>query len=363
MSGEVRTESMVRAVEARLEAARLQAARLNLRREEMQRYSLANALRCLESQKVRGGSFEAEVSAELERHQQKSTTNSIIVPAWALRDLTAANGGGGGYLVSTEVATDSLALALTGRSVIASLPITVLSNCVGDFTIPREATAPTAYALPTEGTQITEGAVTLGSVAMTPKTVGSYLELSRQFVLQTGGSGERYARDTLLRSVAKKVDDLAIAGTGTSGEPLGLTSQISGSVSGTSLSEAGVREFQTDIGDALGPDCGFVATRAVASLLNGRQQFTGSSTTLWTGNVHSGSLGGWPAYSAPSVPTGNLIFGAWGSFVLAEWGVGLELAANPFADFKAGIIGVRVMWSFDVGLVRAGAFSLATAVT
>jgi HK97 family phage major capsid protein len=364
MSSEVQVQANVRKVEAHIEQARLQAARLNLRREERQRYSLANALRCLETEKTHGGSFEAEISAELERQQQTTTANSILIPWWALkRDMTAAVAGAGGYLVESSPDVDSMVDALRGFSVIASLPITNIPNCQGNFMIPVESAGPTAYVLQDESTQITEGQGTLGQTAMSPKTVGAYTELSRQFLLMTGSGGEGYARRTLMKSVAAKVDALTINGSGTLGEPTGLISQITGSVSGTSLADAGIREFQTDIGDALGPDCGWVTTRTVASLLNGRQRFTGTDRTLWEGSLYRGTLGGWPAYSAPSVPASHLIFGAWGSLVLANWGPALEVAANPYADFRAGIVGVRCMASFDVGLVRPAAFSKATAVT
>lgn len=357
------TESAVRWGEDALERARLRQARLGLRAEERARYSLARVLRCLETRQTQSGSFEAEISAELEKHQPATTGNSLLVPWWALRDLTVASGAGGGYLVETSTEVDSMADALRGLSVVATLPVSVIPNCVGSFAIPRETSGPTAYVVTTEGAAITESQGALGSVAMSPKTVGAYTELSRQFISQTGIGGDAYVRRTLMASVAAKVDALAIAGSGAGGEPLGLASQITGTVSGTSLSEAGVREFQTDIGDALGPDCGWVTTRTVASLLNGRQRFTGSDRTLWEGNLYNGQLGGWPAYSSPSVPASNLIFGAWSNLVLANWGPALEVSANPYTDFKAAIAGVRCLASFDVGLVRPAAFSIATAVT
>lgn len=359
----LQAQSEARFLEDILERARMRQARLGLRAEERARYSLANVLRCLETRKVREGSFEAEISAELEKHQQATTGNSMLVPWWALRDLTVAAAGSGGYLVGTSAEVDGMADALRGLSVVATLPVSVIPNASGNFTIPRETAAPTAYVVSNEGAAITESQGTLGSVAMAPKTVGAYTELSRQFIAQTGPGGDAYVRRTLMKSVAAKVDALAIAGTGAGGEPLGLISQITGSVSGTSLSEAGVREFQTDIGDALGPDCGWVTTRTVASLLNGRQRFTGSDRTLWEGNLYSGQLGGWTGYTSPSVPAAHLIFGAWSNLVLANWGPALEVSANPYADFKAGIAGVRCLASFDVGLVRPAAFSVATTVT
>jgi hypothetical protein len=48
--------------------------------------------------------------------------------------------------------------------------------------------------------------------------------------------------------------------------------------------------------------------------------------------------------------------------VVGEWGV-LEVSVNPFANFQAGIIGVRAIYSMDVGVRRPFAFSRATTIT
>lgn len=347
-----------------LNAARLRRAQLGLRDEERARYSLANALRCLQRQETRSGSFEGEISGALEKHRAVQTGNAILVPIWALRDLTASSAGAGGYLVETGVEIDGLAEVLRGTSVVATLPISSLSGATGNFAIPRETAAPTANVLTTEGSSATESTPTLGSVSMTPKTIAAYCELSKQFLDQTGRAGDAYVRRSLAKSIGAKLDQLALNGSGASGEPTGLLNTPGiGSVTGTSLSEAGIRELQTDIGDALGPDGGFVTSRATASLLNGRQRFTGSDRTLWEGNLYAGSVGGWPAYSSPSVPAATLAFGAWSSFVLATWGEAIEVSANPYTDFKARIIGVRAFASFDIGIVRPSAFSVAASIT
>jgi HK97 family phage major capsid protein len=365
MNPDVRATSWVRELDRMQERARLQAAHLDLRREERARYSLHAALESLTLGRVRGGTFETEVSQELARTQPTSTGNSMVIPYWALaqRDVSVA-ASGGSSLIEAPVLIDSLADMLRGQSIVATLPITTIPNAVGSFTIPRETAAPTAYVLPNETTQITESQPTLTNVAFAPKTVGAYTEFSRQLLLQAGPGADAFVRRTLKKTVAAKVDQLALVGSGGGGEPTGVINTAGiNTVSGTSLAESGIREFETDVGDALGPDCGWATTRTVASLLNGRQQFTGSSTTLWTGNLWQGVVGGFPSYTTPNLSSGHLLFGAWSNLVLATWGVGLEVATNPTADFRAGIIGVRCMVSFDVGVLRPSAFALATSVT
>jgi hypothetical protein len=41
----------------------------------------------------------------------------------------------------------------------------------------------------------------------------------------------------------------------------------------------------------------------------------------------------------------------------------LEVEVNPYANFQAGIIGVRAMYSLDVGVRRPFAFSYASSIT
>ena len=56
------------------------------------------------------------------------------------------------------------------------------------------------------------------------------------------------------------------------------------------------------------------------------------------------------------------IFGDFSQVIFAEWGA-LELAANPYANFPAGITGIRAFLTADVGVRIAGAFSASSSIT
>jgi len=62
------------------------------------------------------------------------------------------------------------------------------------------------------------------------------------------------------------------------------------------------------------------------------------------------------------VPSATAIFGDFSQVIFAEWGV-LEIAANPYANFAAGITGIRAFLTADVGVRVAGAFSAASTIT
>jgi HK97 family phage major capsid protein len=211
----------------------------------------------------------------------------------------------------------------------------------------------------------TESQQTFGQLALSPKTVGAYTEVSRQLTLQSSPDAESLVMSDLADVVAIAVDLAALNGSGASGQPTGIinTGGI-GAVTGTSLAYAGVLEFQTDVasGNALNGTCGYVTTPSVAALLMQRVKVASTYSPVWEGNVLDGTVTGFKAMSSNQMPAANMIFGDFSQVIIAEWGV-LEVEVNPYTNFQAGIIGVRAMYSVDVGVRYAAAFSLATSIT
>jgi hypothetical protein len=48
---------------------------------------------------------------------------------------------------------------------------------------------------------------------------------------------------------------------------------------------------------------------------------------------------------------------------LLMWGTGIQLELNPFANFAADIIGMRVVCHADVAVVQPAAFHVSTGIT
>lgn len=345
---------------------------LGLSEKETKRFSIVRAINALAEKNWDTAGFELECSRAIEKRVGKPAHGGFYVPyevqarkAEVKRDQTVASASGGGYLVATDNRADSFIELLRNRTVVAQMGATILPGLTGNVTIPKQTAASTAYWLVNEGTQITESALTFGQLALTPKTVGAYVEISRLSTLQTIPAIDALVMDDVAKVVALAVDLAAINGSGSNGEPQGLigTSGI-GSVTGTSVDYADMIEFQTDVAsaNALVAGAGFVTTPTVAGLLMARQRFSSTDTPLWTGNLLDGQLVGYRAMSSNQVPAGYLLFGDWSSVIIGEWGI-LEVAVNPYANFQAGVIGVRAFQTVDVGVRRAGAFSVASSVT
>jgi len=344
--------------------------KIGLSDKELKRYSLRSAIQACADKNWNKAGLELEASREIAKRLNKIPDEySFFVPFEVQerqvqkRDLTVATAGAGGYLV--ETANMGFIELMRNRSVAFSMGAMRLAGLQGNVTIPRQSAAATAYWLSTEATAITESQQTFVQMALSPKTAGAYTEISRQLLLQSSPDAENIVTSDLAAVIALAIDLAVLNGSGAAGQPTGIinTSGI-GAVTGPSLGYAGILEFQTDVASAnvMPARGGYVTTPSVAALMMQRQRFTSTDTPLWAGNIWDGQMSGFPGMSSNQMPAATMLFGDWSKVVVAEWGT-LEIAVNPTANFQAGIIGVRAMYSVDVGVRLPAGFSLATAIT
>ena len=335
---------------------------------EKQRYSVLRALRALVDKDWTNAGFERECHQAILKRAgiAEAPNNGFYVPyEIQQRDMTATTGNAGGYVVATDNLAGSFIDLLRNRAVVAQLGATMMTGLVGNVTIPKQTAAATAYWLTNEATAITESQLTLGQLALSPKNVGAYTELSRQLMLQSSPAADALVMNDLARVLALAIDLAALEGSGASGQPTGISQTAGiGSVTGTSIDYAKVLEFQTDVagGNALAANCAYVTTPAVASLLKQRVAFSSTASPLWEGGILDGNLQGFRAVATNSVTAASMVFGDFSQVVIGEWGM-LELALNPYANFAAAISGIRAIQTVDIGIRQAGAFSRATSIT
>lgn len=366
--------------------------KLDMSKKEVQAYSMLRAIGAVCDKNWQHAGLELEAHKEMEKRLGRGckSNNAFFVPfdvqsrgidmtderieqevarrmrylGMGKRDLTVGTATAGGYTVGTQ--NQGFIELLRNNTVLYAMGARRLGGLTDNVTIPRQASGATPYWLATEATAITESQMVLGQIALTPKTVGAYTEISRQLTLQSNPAIEGLVMVDLAAQVGIDIDAKGINGSGSSGQPTGLlgTSGI-GSVTGGSLALAGVIEFQSDVfgANANLASAGYLTTGAVAGALMARVRIASTdSVTLWQGALESGRMEGKLAMASNQVPAATIIFGDFSEIVIAEWGV-LEVDVNPFANFQAGIIGVRAISSIDVAVRQPGAFSVATSFT
>lgn len=355
--------------------------KLGLSDKETREFSLVRAIQASVENNWNNAPLELEASREIaKRLNRPSDPRKFFVPfeiqsrgndtpiekiaaMLMKRDLTVATAGAGGYLVGTQ--NVSFIELLRNKAVVFSMGAMRLSGLRDNVTIPKHTVAATATWLANEASQISESTQTFTQVALSPKNVGGYSEISRQLLLQSSPSVEGIVSSDLATVVALDIDLKALNGSGAAGQPTGILNTAGiGSVTGTSLDYADIVEFQTDVfaGNALSGNSGYVTTGAVAGLLKGRVKFTSTASPIWEGRLEDGMVDGYRGMASNQMPSATMLFGDFGQLIVAEWGV-LEIEVNPFADFKAGIIGVRAIASVDIGVRYPTAFSAASSIT
>jgi HK97 family phage major capsid protein len=364
--------------------------KLDMSKKEVQGYSMLRAIGAILDQNWKNAGLELEAHKEIQSRvgRAPASNNAFFVPfdiqsrgidvrdedmereirrrvmrATGRRDLTVGTSNAGGFAVGTS--NQGFIELQRNQMVLNGLGARRLGGLTDSITIPRQTSGATAYWLATEATAITESQLVLGQISLTPKTVGAYTEISRQLTLQANPDMENLVMVDLAAQTAIDGDAKGINGSGASGQPTGLLNTGgTGAVTGTSIAYAGIIEFQTDVfgGNTLMAGSAYLTTGAVAGLLKQRVKFSSTASPLWDGRLEMGNVDGYTGMASNQVPAGTLIFGDFSQMVIAEWGV-LEVDVNPFANFQAGIIGVRAMMSMDVAVRYPSAFSIATSVT
>ncbi|MBK7251944.1 MAG: phage major capsid protein [Gammaproteobacteria bacterium] len=336
---------------------------------EARRYSLGRAIKAAAEGNWSEAGFEAECSREIAKRTGKMADGRrIFVPNEVqhrgARAMSASSFANGGALVQTTNGGMSFIDMLRNSSVVYRAGAFRLPGLVGNVTIPKQLTA-ASVSWVGEGASGSASNMTLGQVSLAPKTAIAVTEISRQLLLQSTPAVDALVTNDLSQAVGLAVDLAALKGSGNAGQPLGIISTSGiGSVSGTSIAYAGIVEFQTDCAgsNALSDAAAYVTTPAVAGLLKARVKFSNTASPIWEGKLLNGSVDGYAAHASNQMPSANLLFGDFGQLVVGEWGV-LEIEVDPHYGFATGQIGVRALYSVDVAVRHAAAFSLATSVT
>lgn len=343
---------------------------IGMSKKEVARFSVVRAINAMLSGNWEKAGLEREASnAFAEKAQkaglQRQAENSFFLPVEVQqRDLTVGTSTAGGNMVATALRPQDFIELMRARTLVAQLGARSLTGLVGNADITKQTGAATAYWLANEATAITESQQTVGLLQLRPKVLGAYTEVSRLLLQQSTPDADMFVMDDLSKVLAIAKDAAAI-NTGGSGAPVGILGTAGiGSVTGTSIALAGILEFQTDVAgaNALSTDCAYLTTPLVAALLAQRQRFTSTDTPLWEGNILDGNVIGFRGASSTQVPAGTMIFGDFSQVIFAEWGA-VEIAANPYANFAAGITGIRAFYTCDVGVRTSGAFSAASSIT
>lgn len=337
------------------------AADIGLSDTEARSYSFLRAIRAQASPNDRqaweAAAFEREVS-DATATRMGIARDGIHVPHDVLRrDLTVGTGSAAGDLVFTDARPGSFIELLRNRLALTTLGVQTLTGLTGPVAIPRQTGAATAYWVAEKGTT-TESNPTVGQINMTPKTCGAYTEFSRRLLIQSSMDVETMVRNELTTILALEIDRVALYGTGSASQPLGLKN-----ITGINTKDFNANqptypelvELETLIA-ADNADIGAMAYLTNATIYGGFKTTEKASGTAQFVLEPGGTVGGYPVVRSNQVESNDVWFGVWSQMIMGMFGA-LTLQVNPYALDTSGGVRVTAFQDVDIAVRYAEAFA------
>ena len=363
-----------------------------------ERYSIAAGIKAVLTGdwSSREAGLVRELSQEVERSGVKrSADRSFLIPYSALtKRATYVTSGAttGGNLVATDLLADEFIEALRANTITGSLGIRTLPGLVGDVAIPRRSGTSTGYWLSSETTAITQSESTFDQVSLQPKNYAALSKFSRQTLLQATPGIEELVRRDLTDTINVGIDAAVIAGSGSSGQPTGITgtsgigSVAIGTNGGAITLETLINlEEEVLVDNAMGSSMAYATNPKVLSELKKLRaggSAAGDGAFLWNTDPSGigrggtpGVINGYPIGVSTNVPSNltkgssssvcsAVIFGDFAQVALGIWGNGLEVEIGTDSDdFSKALTSVRAITTIDVAVRQASAFAACLDVT
>ncbi|RSZ40265.1 phage major capsid protein [Variovorax beijingensis] len=347
---------------------------IGLTTKETRRFSMVRALNALANPgdvaARNAAAFEFECSNATATKLGKTSRGILIPFEVQKRDMNIGTPAAGGNLVATDLMSGDFITILRDAMVLNTLGVRFLSGLVGNIAIPKQTGSGSAYWV-AEGQPPDESGAAIGQVAMSPKTVGAFTDISRKLLLQSSIDVESFVSTDLAMVLGLAIQRAAIAGGSVANEPSGILAKIAagvvGGVDGGAPDWDHVVDLETAVSVA-NADVGTLAYLTNAKV-RGKLKKTfvdgpGTGERVWQKGGEP--LNGYRAAVTNAVPSNltkgagtdlsALIFGNFADLVIGMWG-GLDLMVDPYTHSTTGTVRVTALQDVDVGVRNVESFA------
>ena len=338
---------------------------IGLTEKETKRFSIMRAINAMANPTDRkaqeAAKFEFECSEAAQRAYGK-TAQGLMLPEdvmrnWNQRDLSA---GSDGDLIGQDYRAGDFIDVLRNNSAVMPMA-TMLNGLTGDVKIPRKTAASSAAFISSEGGAAGESEFTVGSVTMSPKTLGAFTDVTRQLMIQSSIDVENLIRNDLAQSMAIAIDDAALEGSGSSGNPTGITN--TSGINSVSLSSAAAPTFaemvsmetSVRVDNALMGDLAYIVHPTNYGTLKTTEKATNTAQFVAVND----EINGYKVVVSPQLTANNYVFGNFDDLLIGMFG-GLDIVVDPYSNSSTGNVRIVALQSVDVAVRHAVSFCAAS---
>ena len=335
---------------------------IGMTKKEVRQFSLVKAIRAMANPSDRkaqeDAAFEFECSAEAARQYGKDA-QGIMLPAevlrtWKQRDINSSDDS---TLIAEDYRGGDFIDVLRNSSSVMQAGATILRGLQGNGVIPKKTAAASAGWIATEGAAAAESEFTSGSVTMSPKVIGAFTDATRLLLQQSSLDVENLIRDDLTQSIATAIDLGALAGTGSSGQPTGIsaTSGINTTTfaaANPTWAEIVAMESAVANDNALNGSLGYICRPADFGTLKTTEKATGTAQFVVSPD---NSMNGYNVIRSNQVTSGDFYFGNFADLLIGMYG-GLDITVDPYALSTSGGVRIVALQTVDVAVRHAVSF-------
>ena len=336
---------------------------IGLTKKEVRNFSLMKAIRAMANPTDRNAQAEAEFEFEASREAARragADPQGLYMPhdvlrSWNQRDLNTSDDSA---MVAEAYRGGDFIDVLRNASSVMQAGATVLTGLQGDVKIPKKTAASTGTWIATEGGAATESEPTFGQVTMSPKTVGAFTDITRLMMMQSSLDIENLVRADLSTGIALAIDNGALQGSGSSGQPTGIknTSGINNptdfAAANPTFAEVVAMETAVAEDNALLGNLAYILPASMAGALKTTAKDAGSGQFVLAG----GEMNGYRAIVSNQVTAGDLYFGNFADCLIGMYG-GLDITVDPYTSSTSGTVRIVALQTMDVAVRHAVSFA------
>jgi len=336
---------------------------IGMTQKEVKRFSLMRAINALanphDKRAQEAARFEFECS-EAAAAQYGRTAQGIMLPADVLRnwkrDLNSADEAS---LFTDDYRGTEFIDVLRNASSVMRAGARVMNGLSGDVKIPKKLTASAAAWIATEGGASSESEMTVGSVSMTPKTLGAFTDITRQLMIQSSMDVEALVRDDLAQALALAIDLAGLEGSGASGQPTGIlnasgvTKVTTWAGANPTFAEAVTLETALADNNALSGNMSYILPSAMYGALKTTEKASGTAQFVVE---PGGTINGYNALVSNQGTAGNMYFGNFNELLVGFFG-GLDIVVDPYTSSTSGTVRIVALQSCDVAVRHGESFA------
>ena len=337
---------------------------IGMERKEVKNFSLMRAIRAMANPTDRKaadaarGEFEASAEAAKRAgvDAQGLYIPTDVLRSWGQRDLNTSDDSA---MVAEDYRAGDFIDVLRNASSVMQAGATMLTGLVGDVKIPRKSTASSAAFISTEGGAAAESEPTFGQVTMSPKTLGAFTDITRLMMMQSSLDIEALVRNDLSTALALAIDNGALQGSGTSGNPTGIknTSGINAptafAAANPTFAEVVAMETAVAEDNALMGNLAYILPAGMYGALKTTVKDSGSGQfVVEPGNT----INGYRAIVSNQVTAGDLYFGNFSDLLVGMYG-GLDITVDPYTNSTSGTVRIVALQTIDVAVRHAVSFA------